>query len=108
MLNLDRRFLPVFDSVDPVSHYVGVYNPWLVATSVLIAILAAYVALSTSGRIIEAKTGRSRWAWNSAGAVVMGGGIWSMHFVGMLAFSLPCGVRYNLIGTILSVVPAIL
>src|SRR5712691_8434952 len=108
MLHLDRRFLPIFDSVDPATGYVGVYDPWQVATSVVIAILAAYVALSISGRIVASKTGRSRWAWTSAGAVVMGGGIWAMHFVAMLAFSLPCGVGYNLTGTILSMIPGVL
>jgi hypothetical protein len=41
MLHLDWRFLPVFDSIDPATRYVGVYNPLLVATSVVIAILAA-------------------------------------------------------------------
>jgi two-component system, sensor histidine kinase and response regulator len=108
MLHLDWRFSPVFDSIDPTSHYVGVYDPGLVATSVVIAVLAAYVALSLSGRIVAARTGRSRWAWISAGAVVMGGGIWAMHFVGMLAFSLPCGTGYSLLGTLASVIPGIL
>jgi len=89
MLHLNWLFLPVFDSLDPTSDYVGVYDPWLVATSVLMAVLAAYVALSLSDRIVAAKTGRARWAWTSAGAIVMGGGIWAMHFIGMLAFSLP-------------------
>jgi len=108
MLHLNWQFLPVFDSVDPASDYVGVYDPWLVATSVVMAILAAYVALSISGRIVAAKTRRTRWAWTSAGSIVMGGGIWAMHFVGMLAFSLPCGVGYNPIGTVLSIIPGIL
>ena len=108
MLHLDWRFLPVFDSIDPTTDYAGVYNPGLVVTSVVIAILAAYVALSISGRIVAADTRRSRWAWTSAGAVVMGGGIWAMHFVAMLAFSLPCGVGYNPVGTIFSVIPGIL
>lgn len=108
MLHLNQWFLPVFDPADPATNYVGVYDPWLVATSVGIAIIAAFVALSISGRIVVAKNGWSRWAWNSAGAVVMGGGIWAMHFVAMLAFSLPCGVGYNLIGTILSMIPAML
>jgi two-component system sensor histidine kinase/response regulator len=108
MLHLDRWFFPVFDGADPGANYAGVYDPWLVTTSVVIAILAAYVALSISGRIVAAKTTRSRWAWTSAGAFVMGGGIWAMHFVGMLAFSLPCGVGYNLIGTIASMIPAVL
>jgi two-component system sensor histidine kinase/response regulator len=108
MLHLDWRFFPVFDQIDPTTDYVGVYDPNLVVTSVIIAILAAYVALSISGRILASKTGRSRWAWTSAGAIVMGGGIWAMHFVGMLAFSLPCGVGYNLVGTILSIIPGVL
>src|ERR1700730_10005080 len=72
------------------------------------AVLAAYVALSISDRVVAATTERSRWAWTSAGAVVMGGGIWAMHFVGMLAFSLPCGIGYHLIGTMLSMIPGVL
>jgi two-component system sensor histidine kinase/response regulator len=108
MLHLDWRFLPVFDPVDLGSDYVGVYSAGLVATSIVIAILAAYVALSISRRIIAANTPRSRYAWTSAGAIVMGGGIWSMHFVAMLAFSLPCGVGYNPIGTLLSAIPGML
>ena len=107
-MQLDWRFFPVFDSPPAGSNYIAVYNPGLVVTSVIIAILAAYVALSISGRIVAAKSKRSRWAWTSTGAVVMGGGIWSMHFVAMLAFSLPCGVGYNPFGTLLSVVPGIL
>ena len=87
MLHLNHLFLPVFDSFDPSTNYLGVYDPWLVGASIVIAILAAYVALSISGRIIAARTARSRWAWTSAGAVVMGGGIWAMHFVAMLTFS---------------------
>jgi two-component system sensor histidine kinase/response regulator len=108
MLHLDWRFFPVFDSIDPTTDYTGVYDPGLVVTSVVIAILAAYVALSISGRVVAADTKRSRWTWTSAGAAVMGGGIWAMHFIGMLAFSLPCGVGYNPIGTVLSVIPGIL
>jgi NO-binding membrane sensor protein with MHYT domain len=49
------------------------------------------VALSISGRIVAAATPWARYVWATAGAISMGGGIWSMHFVGMLAFSLPCG-----------------
>jgi len=108
MWHLDWRFLPVFDPGSASNEYVGTYDPGLVVTSIVIAILAAYVALSISGRIIAASTGRSRRAWISAGAVVMGGGIWAMHFVAMLAFSLPCGVGYNAIGTLLSAIPGML
>ena len=105
---LDRHFLPVFDRLDPATAYPGTYNLGLVATSVVIAILAAFVALSISGRIVAAKTRRARYAWASAGAISMGGGIWSMHFVGMLAFSLPCGITYEPAGTIFSMIPGML
>ncbi len=108
MLHLDWRFFPVFDAFDPATNYVGVYNVELVVTSIVIAILAAFVALSISGRIAAANTERSRWAWTSAGAVVMGGGIWAMHFVAMLAFSLPCGEGYDPVGTVLSIIPGML
>jgi PAS domain S-box-containing protein len=79
-----------------------------VVTSVAIAILAAFVALSISGRIAAAATARARYAWASAGAISMGGGIWAMHFVGMLAFSLPCGITYDAVGTLLSMIPGLL
>src|SRR3984893_8721174 len=108
MLNLDSHFFPVFDRLDPATAYPGTYNWGLVVTSVAIAILAAFVALSISGRIAAATTRWARYAWASAGAISMGGGIWSMHFVGMLAFSLPCGITYDPVGTVLSMIPGIL
>jgi PAS domain S-box-containing protein len=108
MLSLDRHFFPVFDRLDVTAAYPGTYNLGLVVTSVAIAILAAFVALSISGRIVAATTTRARYAWASAGAISMGGGIWSMHFVGMLAFSLPCGITYEPVGTILSMIPGML
>ena len=108
MLNLDRHFFPIFERLDPANAYHGTYNLGLVATSVAIAILAAFVALSISGRIVAATTARARHAWASAGAISMGGGIWSMHFVGMLAFSLPCGITYDAVGTVLSMIPGVL
>jgi PAS domain S-box-containing protein len=108
MLNLDWHFFPVFERLDPATAYPGTYNSGLVVTSVAIAILAAFVALSISGRIVAATTPRARYAWASAGAISMGGGIWSMHFVGMLAFSLPCGITYEPVGTLLSMIPGML
>jgi two-component system, sensor histidine kinase and response regulator len=108
MLYLNWRFLPVYDLVDSAAAYGGGYNTGLVALSVVVATLAAFVALSISGRIVAANSRPARWAWASAGAICMGGGIWSMHFIGMLAFSLPCGVTYSPVGTVLSMIPGIL
>jgi two-component system sensor histidine kinase/response regulator len=107
MLYLDWRFFPVFDQIDPTAP-TGGYNAGLVALSVIVATLAAFVALSISGRIVAANSRGAQWAWASAGAMAMGGGIWSMHFIGMLAFSLPCGVTYAPVGTVLSMIPGIL
>jgi two-component system sensor histidine kinase/response regulator len=108
MLYLDWRFFPVYDQIDPTTAHSGAYNAGLVALSVIVATLAAFVALSISGRIVAANSRGARWAWASAGATAMGGGIWSMHFIGMLAFSLPCGVTYAPVGTVLSMIPGIL
>jgi len=108
MFQFDWRFLPVFDVLDPASAYPGEYGVGLVVTSVCIAVLAASVALSISDRIIAAGTRHARIAWACAGAASMGGGIWAMHFIGMLAFSLPCGIDYDPVGTILSMIPGVL
>src|SRR5713226_6002775 len=72
----------------------GSYDYRLVVLSVLIAICAAYAALDLAGRITAAK-GRLRLAWLAGGAIAMGLGIWSMHYIGMLAFSLPVLVLYD-------------
>ncbi len=83
------------------------YNPLLVILSVLVAILASYVALNLAYSVTQAK-GRSQLMWLTCGAVAMGVGIWSMHFVGMLAFEMPgMDMAYDIPLMILSVVVAI-
>ena len=51
---LDWRFFPIADLINPTTAYPGAYNPGLVALSVVVATLAAFVALSISGRIVAA------------------------------------------------------
>jgi len=102
------HLLDVFKMIENVEPYQGIYDPWLVATSVLIAVLAAFAALSISSRMVAAASWQSRWAWAFAGACSMGGGIWGMHFIGMLAFSLPCGISYDPLGTVVSMFPGLL
>lgn len=82
------------------------HNLWLVALSVIIAILASYTALDLAGRV-AATWGRARWGWLIGGAIVMGTGIWSMHFVAMLAFQLPIPVAYNVALVVLSWLAAV-
>ena len=85
----------LFQTLDPATAYHADYDWSLVAISIMVAVLAAFVALSISDRISVASTPRGRIVWAGAGAISMGGGIWSMHFIGMLAFGLPCGVAYD-------------
>ena len=81
------------------------YNSGLVVLSVLIAILVSYVALDIASRIAQSE-GRASWYWLFGGAFSMSVGIWSMHFVGMLAFSLPIPMSYDVSVTLVSVLPA--
>ncbi|MEA3270464.1 MAG: EAL domain-containing protein, partial [Pseudomonadota bacterium] len=70
------------------------YNPLLVLLSLFVAILASYTALDMAGRVVTAQ-GRAALWWLIGGASAMGLGIWSMHFVGMLALNLPIPVGYD-------------
>jgi hypothetical protein len=74
--------------ISPEIVMIGIYNRALVALSVVIAILSSYAALDLAGRVTSTR-GRARYLWLSGGATAMGIGIWSMHYLGMLAFELP-------------------
>jgi PAS domain S-box-containing protein len=82
------------------------YDYRLVALSVLIAMCASYSALDLGGRT-AASHGRARLAWLIGGATAMGVGIWSMHYIGMLAFNLPVLVLYDWPTVLLSLLAAI-
>jgi methyl-accepting chemotaxis protein PixJ len=83
------------------------YDPRIVSLSIAIAYFAAYTALDLAGRVTAA-TSWAKTAWLIGGAIVMGIGIWSMHFVAMLAFSLPIPMTYDMWTVLLSILPAII
>ena len=83
------------------------YSPALVLISLCVAILASYTALDLSGRIATAR-GRTQYLWIAGGALAMGFGVWSMHFIGMLALQLPLALGYDLGLTLWSLLVAIL
>ncbi|WP_440057597.1 putative bifunctional diguanylate cyclase/phosphodiesterase [Pseudomonas fragariae (ex Marin et al. 2024)] len=85
---------------------IGSYIPSLVVISILVAILAAYTALDLVGRIVSAR-GRAVHLWIAGGAVAMGVGTWSTHFIGMLAFVLPIDLGYDVPLVLLSLLIAI-
>ena len=82
------------------------YNVPLVVLSIVVAMLGAYAAVEIAQRV-RATEGRRRERWIYSGALAMGLGIWSMHFVGMLALRLPVPVWYDALLITASVIAAI-
>ena len=82
------------------------YNYWLVALSLAIAICASHTALDLAGRTAAAR-GRAWLAWLVGGAASMGLGIWSMHYIGMLAFSLAVPISYHVPTVLYSLLAAV-
>ena len=82
--------LPVIFMNSIVVHY----SYGLIAVSVLTSMIAAYAAFSLADRMRRAVTVRRRMGWLLGGSLAMGIGIWSMHYLGMLAVVLPVEVVY--------------
>ncbi len=82
------------------------YNPTLVSFSIFIAVIAAYTALELTERI--SVRGKIKVGWLIGSSVMMGTGVWSMHFVGMLAYSIGIPVGYDLTTVIISWIPAVI
>ncbi|REE66718.1 PAS domain S-box-containing protein/diguanylate cyclase (GGDEF)-like protein [Paenibacillus taihuensis] len=84
------------------NHIHGSYNWFLVCLSFIIALFASYTGLNLARRVVLSD-GWKRKGWLASGAFIMGTGIWSMHFIAMLAFKLPSGVTYDLITVLVSI-----
>ncbi|MBK3774567.1 PAS domain S-box protein [Azospirillum brasilense] len=84
---------------------LGHYDPYLVALSVVVASFGGYVALDLASHAREA--GRGRNGWLGAAALALGAGIWSMHFIGMMAMRMPVPVSYDILLTALSFLLAV-
>src|SRR5947209_4731795 len=85
---------------------IGTYDSSLVALSFAVACFASYTALDLATRV-RVSRGWERAAWLATAALAMGGGIWSMHFIAMLAFLMPMPVGYDVGLTALSLLVAI-
>jgi len=92
-------------TIDLQKAYAFHYDYPMVVASVLIAIFASFCALEMTERLAR---GELRVLWLSLGALILGAGVWAMHFIGMLAFRLECGVTYDTLITGLSMLPGIL
>lgn len=82
------------------------WNGSLIVLSVLVAIVGSFMALSYAERMRNT-TGQDAQLWMLAGGVTLGMTVWSMHFIGMLAFHLPVPIAYDIQLTLLSILPAI-
>jgi diguanylate cyclase (GGDEF)-like protein/PAS domain S-box-containing protein len=85
----------------------GSYDLRLVALSVVIAVFSSFAALDLAGRV-TASQNKARIAWLIGGSAAMGLGIWSMHYIGMLAFSIPMQMFYDPPTVFLSLLAAII
>jgi len=83
------------------------YQPDLILLSLAVIFFAGFTALTLADRM-KVSSGRIRFGWLLGAAIALGGGIWSMHFVAMLAFELPMPVRYHAGLTVVSILVAIL
>ncbi|AZF09665.1 Sensory box/GGDEF family protein [Pseudomonas sp. R2-37-08W] len=84
------------------------HNPFLVLLAYLVACAAGFGTLDMAERVghVEDPTARRRWCWLGAGCLA--GGIWSTHFISMLAFQAPVAIHYELLMTFASLVIALI
>ena len=107
---LNDYFTAFVDSPANQSPLIGTFRWELVALSLVIAICGAWAGISCLSRAesVHASSPVGSGLWKIAGGIGFGGSIWGMHFVGMLAFSLPCGISYDVLLTAISIVPGII
>jgi len=79
----------------------GTYTSWTVYLSVVLAIVVSYTSLNLASRVSSSQ-GRAALAWLIGGTLAMGLGIWSVHFLAVLALRLPIQLTYDLPATIVS------
>ncbi len=85
----------------------GQYSVGLVLLSIFVSVFSATMALQTAHIARRAERPLHRHLAIGTGAIALGGGIWSMHFIGMLAFQLCTQVGYDTTLTLLSVLPSV-
>ncbi|PIW29751.1 MAG: hypothetical protein COW30_04235 [Rhodospirillales bacterium CG15_BIG_FIL_POST_REV_8_21_14_020_66_15] len=100
------RFFAI--DIDSAAVLPATYDPALIVLSFFIATLAGFAFIHLLLRIAEHERTAQRHLWMTGGALIMGFGIWAMHFVGMLAYQLPIRVGYDPLITLASAAPAVL
>ncbi|MGO4891734.1 MHYT domain-containing protein [Flavobacterium sp. W21_SRS_FM6] len=100
-------FTALFDYPQDNLLVFGNFDPTLVVLSFAIAIFASFMGFQVASYASHSRTEFGRQLSLMTGSVALGGGVWSMHFIGMLAFELCTVVEYNWRITALSMLPAL-
>ena len=97
----------IFSAIPPTAE-TGTYIPYLVVLSYIIASLGSFTGLRLATDIQKAQTKKQERFLHIGGAFAFGSGIWSMHFIGMLAYKMDMAVSYDTALTALSMLIAVL
>ncbi|MGX9462868.1 MHYT domain-containing protein [Shewanella sp. A14] len=97
----------LFTVTDESLLITGNFQPSVVLISIAIAVLASFMALQLAAQAALMPNQYKKYLLISCGSIALGGGLWSMHFVGMLAFSLYTPVSYDVKLTAVSFIPSI-
>ena len=84
------------------------HNPFLVLLAYVVACVGSFAMLDMAERVDHAQKAESRRLWSLTGTACLAGGIWAMHFIGMLAFQAPVEIHYALPITLTSLIIALL
>ncbi|KRW62279.1 putative bifunctional diguanylate cyclase/phosphodiesterase [Pseudomonas sp. TTU2014-080ASC] len=105
------QWFPVqFLSELPLDHYVVLtcsHTLWLVLLSYLIAVFGSHITLTIAKQASRTANTIMKRVWTVLGAICLAGGIWTMHFIGMLAFKAPVSIHYDLSVTLFSFLVAL-
>lgn len=97
-----------FIYASPTESVSGSYDTTLILVSYLIAVFASYAGLTLAGDMLRSPHAKTKNILHAAGSIVLGCGIWSMHFIGMLAYKMDMPVSYDISLTAVSMLAAVL
>ena len=103
---MPNQIAELFQYYDDSLFVMTSFNPWLVILSISIAIIASFMGFQVAAQAANANSGRKHFSL-FVGSFALGAGIWSMHFIGMLALEICTAVSYKFNITALSLIPAI-
>ena len=114
-INMLEQFTTLFQYSNTSLFVVSTYNPWMILLSLFIAIFSSFmgfqVASQTTNQCPQTESAEQcpirKRILLLISSFTLGGGVWSMHFIGMLALKLCTDVSFQLLPTLLSVIPAL-